>query len=54
MIYYKRRLIIGEKENIKLINQFQIINKDEEISCIEKSKIINLIIFGTNLGKLYI
>jgi WD40 repeat protein len=51
LIYYKKKLVLLDTKNVELINQFCINNKDEEITSIEKIESKNVIIFGTNMGK---
>jgi hypothetical protein len=55
LIYHKQMLVLFDNKNIEIVNQFYINNEEEEeITCCETIEKKNLIIYGTNMGKIYI
>ena len=54
LIYHKKKLILFNNKYLEIINQSNLSNKDEEITCIEKLKKEKCLIYGTNIGKIYI
>ena len=54
LIYHKKKLILFNNKHLEIINQSNLSNKEEEITCIEKLKKEKCLIYGTNIGKIYI
>lgn len=54
LIYHKKKLILFNNKHLEIINQSKISNKEEEITCIEKLKKEKCLIYGTNIGIIYI
>ena len=52
LIYHITKMLLFSNKNLEIINNYML--KNEEITCIEKLKNINLLAYGTNLGKIYI
>ena len=55
LIYHKQKLVLLDNKNLEIVNQFYINNdEEEEITCCETIEKKSLIIYGTNMGKIYI
>lgn len=55
LIYHKQKLVLLDNQNLEIVNQFYINNnEEEEITCCEAIENKNLIIYGTNMGKIYV
>ena len=54
LIYHKKKLILFNNKHLEIINQSNLNNKEEEITCIEKLKKEKCLIYGTNIGKIYV
>ena len=54
LIYNKKKLILFNNKHLEIINQSNLSNKEEEITCIEKLKKEKCLMYGTNIGKIYI
>jgi hypothetical protein len=55
LIYHKQKLVLLDNKNLEIVNHFYINNdEEEEITCCEGIEKNNLIIYGTNMGKIYI
>jgi len=55
LIYHKQKLVLLDNKNSEIVNQFYINNnEEEEITCCEAIENKNLIIYGTNMGKIYV
>ena len=55
LIYHKQKLVLLDNKNLEIVNHFYINNdEEEEITCCEPIEKNNLIIYGTNMGKIYI
>ena len=52
LIYHTTKMLLFSNKNLEIINNYML--KNEEITCIEKLKNINLLAYGINLGKIYI
>ena len=52
LIYHTTKMLLFSNKNLEIINNYML--KNEEITCIEKLKNINLLAYATNLGKIYI
>ena len=53
LIYHKKKLVLFNNKNLEIINQNKL-NNEEQITCIEKLKKEKCLIYGTNIGKIYI
>lgn len=55
LIYHKQKLVLLDNKNLEIVNEFYINNEEEEeITCCETIEKKSLIIYGTNMGKIYI
>ena len=54
LIYHKKKLLLFDNKYLEIINEWELSNEKEEITCVEKLKKDKCLIYGTNLGKIYV
>ena len=53
LIYHTKKMLLFNNKNLEVINNF-LLDKEKEITYIEKLKTNNLLAYGTNVGKIFI
>ena len=54
LVYHKKKLILFNNKYLEIDTQLELSKENEEITCIKKLKKDKIIVYGTNMGKIYI
>ena len=54
LVYHKKKLMLFNNKYLEIDTQLELSKENEEITCIKKLKKDKIIVYGTNMGKIYI